>query len=99
MEKEKSSRAGGSSFLFVVADDRERVVARLLGEYPVEVVRQRLDVADFLISGELAVERKRGDDLVASIMDNRLWDELERLKGTFGSPVLVVEELERAFER
>ncbi|MHA1734014.1 MAG: ERCC4 domain-containing protein, partial [Promethearchaeota archaeon] len=38
-------------------------------------------------------------DLVASIMDNRLWDELERLKGTFGSPVLVVEELERAFER
>ncbi|GAB4327284.1 MAG: hypothetical protein Kow0069_34100 [Promethearchaeota archaeon] len=84
---------------FVVCDDRERAVASELEQYPVCVVVQRLDVADFLVSAELAVERKRGDDLVASILDDRLWDELERMRCSFEKPVLVVEQFDKAFSR
>ncbi len=86
-------------FLYLIVDDRERKLAQLLREYPVEIIVQRLDVGDILVSSDLAVERKRGDDLVSSILDNRLWDELERLTTVFPTPVLVIEDLARGFVR
>ncbi len=82
---------------YIIADDREREVIAALGKHPADVVPQRLDVADFLCSAECAVERKRGDDLVSSIKDGRFRDELTRLSDTFEKPVLIVEELGRAF--
>jgi ERCC4-type nuclease len=82
---------------YIIADDREREVIAAVGKHPVDVIPQRLDVADFLCSTECAVERKRGDDLVSSIKDGRFRDELTRLTETFEKPVLVVEDLGRAF--
>ncbi len=82
---------------YIIADDREREVIAALGKHPADVVPQRLDVADFLCSAECAVERKRGDDLVSSIKDGRFRDELTRLTETFEKPVLIIEDLGRAF--
>ncbi len=82
---------------YIIADDREREIIAALAKHPTDVVPQHLDVADFLCSAECAVERKRGDDLVSSIKDGRFRDELTRLTQTFGKPVLIVEELGRAF--
>src|SRR5512136_2856135 len=82
---------------YIIADDREREVIAALAQHPADVVPQRLDVADFLVSAECAVERKRGDDLVSSIKDGRFRDELTRLSDTFEKPILIIEELGRAF--
>ncbi len=82
---------------YIIADDREREVIAALAKHPADVVPQRLDVADFLCSAECAVERKRGDDLVSSIKDGRFRNELTRLTETFEKPVLVIEDLGRAF--
>ncbi len=82
---------------YIIADDREREVIAALAKHPADVVPQRLDVADYLCSAECAVERKRGDDLVSSIKDGRFREELTRLSDTFEKPVLIVEELGRAF--
>ncbi len=92
------NNAGGQIYRpYIIADDREREVIGYLAKHPAEVVPQRLDVADFLVSVECAVERKRGDDLVSSIKDGRFRDELTRLTETFEKPILIVEELGRAF--
>ncbi len=82
---------------YIIADDREREVIAALAKHPADVVPQRLDVADFLVSAECAVERKRGDDLVSSIKDGRFRDELTRLTETFEKPVMVIEDFGRAF--
>jgi len=84
---------------YIIADDRERDVIAALRAHPADVIPQRLDVADFICSSECAVERKRGDDLVGSIQDGRLRDELTRLGETFERPLLVLEDLNRAFAR
>ncbi len=93
---------GGSKIVpnyrpYIIADDREREVIAALGKHSADIIPQRLDVADFLCSTECAVERKRGDDLVSSIKDGRFRDELTRLTETFEKPVLIIEDLGRAF--
>lgn len=84
---------------YLIADDREGDVIAALQGHCIDAIVQRLDVADFICSGECAVERKRGDDLVTSIEDGRFRDELTRLVETFARPVLVIEDLARAFSR
>jgi Fanconi anemia group M protein len=74
----------------VVADDRENSVAKELSRKEIQVQKKRLDVADFLVSDRTAVERKRTDDFVDSIIDNRLFEQLQELQ-QFGRTVLIIE--------
>jgi ERCC4-related helicase len=74
----------------VVADDRENSVAKELSRKDIRVDKERLDVADFLVSDRTAVERKRTDDFVDSIIDNRLFEQLQELS-QFQNPVIIIE--------
>jgi ERCC4-type nuclease len=78
----------------IVADLRERasgVVGHLerLGSVRVEV--KHLTVADFLLGGGVAVERKTARDFVASILDRRLFDQAQQLVDSYERPLLVLE--------
>ena len=42
---------------------------------------QQLDIADIIVSKDVAIERKEGFDFISSIMDNRLFEQLIRLRG------------------
>jgi len=56
------------------------------------IVREKqLKSADYILSKEVAVERKTKEDFIQSIIDRRLFEQLERLKSTFSKPVLVIE--------
>ena len=60
----------------IVADAAERrgAVYRILAELPeVAISTARLATADYLLGGDLAVERKTGEDFAASIPDRRLF--------------------------
>ncbi|MHA2325949.1 MAG: ERCC4 domain-containing protein, partial [Promethearchaeota archaeon] len=60
---------------------------------------QQLDIADIVITGEVAIERKEGFDFVSSIMDNRLFEQLLRLKDSYKYPILILEGLnDKVFE-
>lgn len=61
------------------------------------VERKQLDVGDYVLSQDVVVERKCGADLTASIMDNRLFEQVLRLVESFPSPVLVLEGIDAAF--
>jgi len=54
---------------------------------------KQLDIADIVISEDVAIERKEGFDFVSSIMDNRLFEQCLRLKETYTTPILILEGL------
>lgn len=76
--------------LVVYADDRENKVAKELSRMDAIVKKKRLDVADFLVSERTAIERKEAADFVDSIIDNRLFEQIQSLH-QFENPVLVIE--------
>ena len=86
----------------VIVDDRER---KLKAEFDkmsstITYESKRLDIADIIISSEVAIERKEGSDFVSSIMDNRLFEQIVRLKDSYPTQILILEGLNtKVFER
>jgi len=78
----------------VQADDRERgsPILDLLRQSPdFQVTESRLRVGDYLVDGRFLFERKTLTDLVAAIIDGRLFKQALRLAGTHLRPVMILE--------
>ncbi len=77
----------------VIVDEREyrSAVVRHIKLSGCSVSAGRLDVGDYVVSSELAFERKSARDFVASIIDGRLFDQAHRLREAYARPVFVVE--------
>ncbi len=77
----------------VVADERERAsgVPEELSKLNVRVYFSRLPVADYVLSLEIAVERKSVRDLVSSVYDSRLFYQAARISASYAKPYLLVE--------
>lgn len=89
----------GRDEVVVIMDTREPVaIQRVLEGEGIVVERQQLSVGDFVCSGAVVLERKRGMDLVGSIQDNRLFDQMSRLKDAYETPVLVLEDFPSIFD-
>jgi Fanconi anemia group M protein len=88
-KEEEHRRAIGK----VVVDFREREMAKLLESSGIEVVVQNLEVADYVISDKVAVERKNAQDFVSSIIDpqRNLFRQIADLVRTYERPVLILE--------
>ncbi len=90
----------------VILDERERgkirKAFRFLEQTQGKKMRlqiETMDFGDYLVSSRIAIERKRGDDLVSSIFDNRLFEQLIGLKEYFEQPVLILENPKKIFRR
>lgn len=80
--------------IVITADTRERGSGILehLEAFPhVRVEIAQLPVADFLLGGGVAVERKTARDLICSIIDRRLFEQAEHLRDNYSHPVLILE--------
>jgi len=77
----------------IVVDSRElrSNIAKKLYELGVEVKSEPLEIGDFLLSNEVAVERKTVDDFLQSIIDGRLFTQLPNLVKCFPKPILIIE--------
>jgi DNA excision repair protein ERCC-4 len=77
----------------VVADEREKAsgVPEELSRLNVRVYYSRLPVADYVLSPELAVERKSVRDLVSSVYDSRLFYQAAKISTAYAKPYLLVE--------
>ena len=85
----------------VILDNREEKLKRILEKRKERITfeSKRLDIADIVIINEVAIERKEGSDFISSIMDNRLFEQLIRLKDTYPCPILILEGLnDKVFE-
>jgi DNA excision repair protein ERCC-4 len=77
----------------VIADERERPsgIPELLRLFGLQVEYRMLDVGDYIVSPECAVERKQERDFLKSLYSGRLFDQVHRLCEVYNRPVLVVE--------
>gem|GEM_PF-236013 len=75
----------------IIADNREKnslVIAELIA-LDIDVEFQQLPIADYLI-GETAVERKTASDLIGSLLNKRIFSQIENLK-QYEKSLIVIE--------
>ncbi len=77
----------------VFVDHRESSsnVTRHLKEYDILITPKQLEVGDYICSDQVGVERKTMNDFLQSIIDKRLFNQLENLSNTFEKPILIME--------
>ncbi|MCS7135210.1 MAG: hypothetical protein NZ893_02105 [Candidatus Aenigmarchaeota archaeon] len=79
--------------VLILADDRERNsrIADYLKEFGAMVNFKRIDVGDFLVSERVCVERKTANDFISSIIDGRLFRQVEEMKNYYEKSILILE--------
>ena len=79
----------------IIVDTREQKLSKILDSKKDRITyeNKQLDIADVVVSDELAIERKEGFDFVSSIVDNRLFEQIMRLQETYNTPILILEGL------
>ena len=80
--------------LLIGVDHRERpsgVIEALRQFEDVQLEVAQLAVGDYMLGPEVLVERKTVADLVASIMDRRLFEQIQRLQEACQCPLFVLE--------
>ncbi len=88
--------------LTIEADARERaggVLERLAALDAVDLRVSHLPVGDYLLGDDVGVERKTAGDFVSSIVDRRLFRQVEALQAAFARPILLLEGDPLATER
>ena len=78
---------------YIIVDHRESkcLVPFLLREMGVKVEFKFLEIGDYVINPEIAVERKTLRDFVSSLFDGRLFQQVDRLSSNYSSSFLIVE--------
>jgi len=90
-----------NKLLHIIIDNREQKLKAIFDQKKdiITYESKQLDIADIVISEDIAIERKEGTDFIASIMDNRLFEQVLRLKDTYADPILILEGLnDKVFE-
>src|SRR4030042_5463798 len=77
----------------ILADHREIAsnVTRHLRQHDAEIRETQLKVGDYIVSERVAVERKSVPDFLQSIIDQRLFKQMESLSESYEKPVLILE--------
>lgn len=79
--------------MIIVADVRETAseLPRLLEEMGVGVRYEQLAVGDYVLPGDIAIERKAVHDFISSIFDGRLFRQVSELADHYSRAILLVE--------
>jgi Fanconi anemia group M protein len=77
----------------IVVDTREfnSNVSKRLAQSNVKIDSLQLGAGDYILSERVAVERKRTEDLLESLIDGRLFVQLKKLKALYLNPILIIE--------
>ncbi|WP_434715595.1 ERCC4 domain-containing protein [Paraburkholderia sp. A3RO-2L] len=70
---------------------RSPVIQALRADPSLTLKMRELSAGDYLVREDVAIERKSAVDFVASIFDQRLFQQVARLKLEFARPIFVVE--------
>lgn len=84
--------------IHIVCDTRERV-SQVMGElqklssadFSVEIKMEQLSLGDYQLSNDVLIERKTIADLEASIIDGRIFNQIEELSSKVTKPCLIIE--------
>ena len=94
IEDAGAPKAQSAESILIRVDSRERQspIPALLAAFPdVTLAFAALPSADYILSDDVAAERKTAADFVASILDRRLFGQSTRMKVLFPRAILIVE--------
>jgi fanconi anemia group M protein len=92
MAPERSASIVQPLLIRVDSHERQSPVPALLAAFPdVALAFATLPSADYILSDEVAIERKTASDFVASILDRRLFGQTTRMKVLFQCALLIIE--------
>jgi len=77
----------------IIADVHEKnslVISELI-ELGIEVEIKNLKIGDYLVSNEIAIERKTINDFISSMLDKRMIKQLRELKSNYKKPLVIIE--------
>lgn len=78
--------------LKMVVDSREPGhMLLMLSRLGVDVERKMIEVGDYILSSECAVERKTVSDFMSSMFSGRLFKQAVNLKDSYSKPIIVLE--------
>ncbi|WP_461864735.1 DEAD/DEAH box helicase [Thermococcus sp.] len=79
--------------IVIYVDSRElrSQVPKHLKDMGAHIQVKTLDVGDYIVSEDIAVERKSANDFIQSIIDGRLFDQVKRLKEAYERPAIIIE--------
>lgn len=77
----------------ILADTREASskVPGYLEEMEAIVTQKQIDVADYIASSRVAIERKTIDDFLQSILDGRIFQQAHNLSSSYTNGLLIIE--------
>ncbi len=77
----------------IIADHREKgsKTFEWLKTFDADIREEQLDVADYIVSGRIGIERKTVDDFLSSFFSQRLFEQMEKLTSAFEKPLLIIE--------
>ncbi len=77
----------------IIADHREKGTKTFewLKTFDADVREEQLDVADYIVSEHIGIERKTVSDFLTSFFDQRLFGQLEKMAESFEKPLLIIE--------
>lgn len=83
----------GSEKISVIADCREVAsnVTRHLRRMDVDVTEKQLLVGDYVASERICIERKTVSDFIGSMLNQRLFRQMEELSANYESPLVIME--------
>ncbi len=74
----------------IIIDYREKYLIDKLNEKNIKFELEKLDIGDIIV-GNIIIERKTSEDLEASIIDGRFFNQLKKLKENHNNILLLIE--------
>ncbi|MBD3193059.1 MAG: DEAD/DEAH box helicase [Candidatus Heimdallarchaeota archaeon] len=92
-ENSLNKKSTGKKAIKIIVDSREKnsKILFYLKKQGIELDFQQLENGDYILSDRVAVEYKKGADLLASIIDGRLFEQLGHLQNAYQIPILLIE--------
>ncbi|MEM5811348.1 MAG: ERCC4 domain-containing protein [Candidatus Aenigmatarchaeota archaeon] len=75
----------------IICDYREEEISYILEKSGFKIIKENLDVGDFILSKDICIERKSYSDFVSSLIDKRIFTQCENLSKNFRKPIIIVE--------
>ncbi|MEM3875675.1 MAG: ERCC4 domain-containing protein, partial [Candidatus Micrarchaeaceae archaeon] len=77
----------------IIIDQRERNsdIINCLEKTGIDIERKTLPVGDYVVSNRICIERKTISDFESSLINGRLFDQIERLKQAYEFPIVLIE--------
>ncbi len=80
--------------IIIFADSREQasnIQKELFSHSDVKLITKALDIGDYVLSKDVCVERKTVEDFVNSMIDGRLFTQMNNLRQNYSKPLVILE--------